>query len=80
MIRNPEPVETAGDLPSYCPRCGRVMQPEDRVTGFSPRTGAPRYVTYSECRGGWLERILSGEPHAAFVVSPRPDPSWGASE
>ena len=69
---NALPVETAADLPAFCSKCGRRMVPEDRTVGFSPTTGTPILVAYEECRGGILERIFSGEPHAMFVVSPRP--------
>ena len=36
----------------------------------------PTLPAYAECRGGLLERILSGEPHYRAVVAPRPSAGW----
>ena len=76
MIVGPEPVESLDAMPRYCPDCGRALVVEDRTTGFDRMTGAPRLTAYAECRGGLLERILSGEPHYRAVVAPRPSAGW----
>ena len=68
-IASHAPVETEADLPKYCGKCGRAMQPDPQTLGHDRMTGSAIVAPGVRCPKG---RFDSWNRHEAYVVSPRP--------